>query len=290
VRVYIALPVALTLILVVGCFITWWWYVSGTPGVARNMVPVLDKGQLQKLLTYKRRCRKQSDCEAPLLCVGDNRWGGFRCLASECETDNQCEPGFRCTPFVYRQGPVFQLCLVQGTQREGERCEHFHLKENRGCQPGLVCDSGFCGRPCDPNRPSTCPEGSVCHREANLPACLPSCLKSSCPPETQCIRIAGDFSVCATVRGRDCDKQPCPPGEECQRELGYRWQSQVVKMWCASPCNEKEGRLCPAGWACLDTFCTRLCGEGSPETCPLGEQCTRTIGPEGHYSTCRMSE
>jgi len=223
--------------------------------------------------------------------MSDPRVRGWRCLASECKTDSQCEPGFACTPIVHSDSLLIRLCLVQAVRKEGEGCEQFHLKEQWGCAPGLICDSGYCGRPCDPAIPTTCPEGFMCHGKARLPACLPSCLRSGCPQEKQCTRINGEFSVCAIVHGPDCDKQPCPTGEECQRALDHRWQSQVVNMWCAPACNEQEGRSCPAGSACLDNrYCARLCKEGGPETCGPGERCTRMFKPGQAFAACLKSQ
>src|SRR5690242_11149558 len=70
-------------------------------GTSLRRHPALDNARARDLLTYKRHCRTQADCEAPLLCMGDAQHGGWRCLASECESDTQCEPGFMCTPFHF---------------------------------------------------------------------------------------------------------------------------------------------------------------------------------------------
>jgi hypothetical protein len=281
----VALLVALALVLAVGVPITWWLR-PRLPEATSKDLPVLDKGQLATLLTYKRRCRTLADCEEPLRCTDDPRVVGWRCLASECRTDLQCQPGFMCTPFVYSDGSVARLCVVEGTQEEGEQCDDFPLKDKWGCRPGLICNSGFCGRPCHPNEPATCPEGYVCQEGTTLPACLPSCLRGGCPPEKQCVRIRGEFSVCATVRGQDCDKQPCAPGEECQRVPGRPWRAKVVDKWCAIPCSEEKGKLCPAGSACIDSYCARLCEEGAQGTCPPGERCARIFGPGEAFTAC----
>jgi len=291
-RVQIALPAAMALIVTVAGSISWsWWREIRTSLAAHNTQPILDKGQLSALPTYKRHCRTQADCEDPLLCTSDPRVSGWRCLASECETDHQCEPGFMCTPLIHDTTKLIHLCLIQGTRREGQSCQQFHMKEQWGCEPGLICDHGYCGRPCDPHVPSACPEGFFCHGDTRLPTCLPSCLRSGCPQGRQCIRLNGDFSICATVHGQNCDKQPCPQGEECQRALDPRPWSQVVNMWCAPACNEQEGRTCPAGSVCLNNrYCARLCDEGAPETCAPGERCTKMFTPGKTFAACLMSQ
>src|SRR5437868_3979996 len=85
--------IAIVLLLVLGGLVIW----VGMPLLhVGSGQRVLDTGQLRALVTYKRLCRKQADCEAPLLCMDDARLGGWRCLANECESDFQCEPGFMC--------------------------------------------------------------------------------------------------------------------------------------------------------------------------------------------------
>ena len=248
----------------------------------------MDKEQLRALPTYRRKCRKQSDCDKQLVCMDDPRLGSWRCLASECATSFQCEAGFMCVPFDYPDGPTIGLCLVEGTQGEGERCYEFSLRAEWGCRPGLICRSGYCGRPCGAGS-STCPDGYTCRGRGRRPACVPSCLRSGCPPERRCVQLDGEFSVCATVRGQDCDLQPCAPGQKCQRLLGHRWKSQSVNMRCALPCQNKEGE-CPAGFTCFAHYCEQLCDEAAPETCGPGKECRRSFNSSRTVSICRFSE
>ncbi len=79
------------------------------------------------------------------------------------------------------------------------------------------------------------------------------------------------------------------PGEVCRRDLGNR-SAELVNMWCAVPCSEKEGRLCPEGFACMNGDCARLCNEDSPGSCRAGERCTRAFGPTGTFAICDMTE
>lgn len=287
VRSVLGPAVALTLVVIVGGPLVWW---CGSPAAAGSLQvrPVLSDSQRQTVLTYKRKCRGHEDCGEPLSCVRDPRVSMWRCLASECETDLQCEPGFVCTLHRLYDAPSVRLCMIQGTQKEGERCDRFHLKSKYGCQPGLICLSGFCGRPCQPGERATCPDGFVCQRDAPRGVCLPSCLQKGCPPELECIRIEEEFSVCATVHGRRCDKNPCAQGEECQQVLGSRRHADVVNMRCVLPCDEKEGRLCPAGSICFGGECERPCDEKAPGACPAGERCTRVFLPGEAVTICML--
>jgi hypothetical protein len=249
---------------------------------ARHGEPVLDKGQTSALITYRRKCQKQTDCEDPLICMFLPLGQARKCLANQCESDGDCEPGFMCSgPYTNTDGRSIHYCVVQGVRKEGERCDRYPTDEESGCQPGLRCNSGLCGRPCSPGRSSDCPEGFVCHPWNNIPACLPSCLQSGCPSGKQCIRVSGEFSLCATLHGQDCDKQPCPPGEECVRQLGYQFGEKAVDMWCALPCSEKEGRLCPEGFHCYNGDCARVCNDEIPESCGAGKECRRVLTDTG---------
>lgn len=265
-----------------------WWRVEESLRATHNPRPRLDEQQLRALVTYKRRCIKQSDCEEPLRCMQHSLMTGWRCLASDCENDSHCQPGFMCSPITHTGVPPIRLCTIQGTQREGDRCEDFPLRAERGYQPGLICNSGYCGRPCDPDRPPPCPEGFVCHAGSSIPACLPSCLKRGCPPGKRCVRFIGELSVCVTIRGQDCDEQPCTRGEICRRVPSSRWTEDVVNMWCALPCNEREGRFCPAGFACVNGSCKRMCDEGDAGSCAPGERCNRLLAPERYFGVCSM--
>jgi hypothetical protein len=290
-NVPIALPIALALVLVAGGPLVTWWLNLRTGRAASAGKPTLDEVQLRTLPTYGLKCRRQSDCDDPLTCTRDPRLGGWACLASECRTDLQCEPGFVCTPYFHKAGvPTLRLCLIQGAQKEGERCEPFHMEAKHGCQPDLICGFGHCGRPCDLSGPSTCPEGFVCHRGNGVPLCLPSCLRTGCPPEKQCIRVDGEFSICGTMHGQDCDKQPCPQGEVCRREMGSRRHPEMVYMFCALPCNEEEGKSCPEGFTCVSNrTCYRLCDEKNPVTCDPGERCARVFGSRGSRTICDLA-
>jgi hypothetical protein len=257
---------------------------------ARDFQPALDKGQLRALATYMRRCRGTIDCDPPLVCTISPQGGGWRCRASECDTDLQCKSGFVCTFFQGIDVPPIRLCLVRGTRREGERCVDIYQKEEHGCQPGLICGAGICGRPCEPNDPATCPEGFVCYGRWPSPLCLPTCLQTGCPEGQRCFQMGGGYSVCGTPLGQDCDRQPCPPGETCWRRLGSGLRSKTVKMRCVVPCDRLDGGGCPAGFMCAGGDCLRLCDEQDAGSCPPGDECKRILGPDGVDAVCDLKE
>jgi hypothetical protein len=277
----VAAAMAILLMLALGGGTVW----VGTSSHRRS---TLDNARARDLLTYRRNCRTQADCEAPLLCMSDAQHGGWRCLASECETDSQCEPGFMCTPFHFPRSPPIQLCLIQGIRNEGEPCTDFPLHAEHGCRPGLICNSGFCGRPCRPDGSPTCPEGFTCHPGNNDPACLPSCLRTGCPQDKRCVRLVDELAVCAVVHGHDCETQPCPTGEVCRRETGRQAGGQDVIMWCARPCDGRGDGGCPRGSVCVAGFCERTCDEAAPTTCGPGERCTRTFLPGRTFAVCAI--
>jgi len=282
------LPVALVVVLLAGGFVWRSWRAFHE---VSKLSPPLDINQMHALPTYGRKCHKHADCGAPLLCLHDPRSAGWRCLASECQTDFQCQPGFTCVPFNAPGATSIGLCFIQGTRGEGERCLKSPLRAAWGCRPGLICNSGFCGRACGPEGSPVCPEGSACQETFDGPVCLPSCRPEACPPEKRCVQFGEKLSVCATVKGQDCDRQPCGGGQECRRTLGTRWQEQIVNMWCALPCDEKDAgsRTCPPGFTCFLDYCERLCNEDEPGACGPGEQCTRVLNPERLVTICRLS-
>jgi len=277
----------MALTFVVSGAIAWlWWRVSSTTPLVQ---PALDRAQAHALPTYQRSCRKTSDCDGPLLCMLDPRVADWRCLASECQTDFQCEPGMMCVPVIYPGAPSIGLCLVQGTQEEGDRCDEVPLKAEWGCRPGLLCSAGFCGRPCRRDASLACPDGYTCQSRSGKPSCLPSCLRTGCLPEKRCIQFDGELSVCATVHGRDCERQPCAEGQQCRRVLGTRSRGREVNMWCSVPCDPKDSRACPSGSTCFDGYCERLCDEGIPGACAPDERCTRVFNPERIVSICLVT-
>src|SRR5690349_11208352 len=77
-----------------GSTIRWWWW--NRPGLRKDISPLLPERQRLRGDTARRPCLEAADCKWPFLCIQDERVHGSRCLASECQTDLQCDPGFAC--------------------------------------------------------------------------------------------------------------------------------------------------------------------------------------------------
>lgn len=254
----------------------WWLYRVHH----RSEPPLLSAHDLDSLATYKRRCLSSNDCEWPLSCIFDDRVIGRRCLASECQTDLQCQPGHTCRTFTTE--PLLRLCVLLGSQREGERCEGLPLKRDLACAEGLQCLRGFCGRSCQIANAASCPEGFTCVDDAAQgPVCLPNCLQTGCPEGKRCFRLdGGRFAVCGLLKGEDCEKTPCAPGERCESST---WRdTEYVWMRCERPCAPDS--QCPPGLLCFRKRCERPCNHDVPGSCGPGKECA--IFPEDGLQLC----
>jgi hypothetical protein len=169
-------------------------------------------------------------------------------------------------------GPLVRLCVATGGRKEGQGCERLPKKQDRACEPGLVCNMGYCGRPCQEGSPASCPKGFICREGPEVASCLPACEEGLCPEGQQCVHIEGRFAVCARVKGQRCDVTPCPRGQECR--IGYTpGVGDEVRMECEVPCDPQEDS-CPAGAECFFGSCRRPCDPHVPDACGPGEQCT----------------
>jgi hypothetical protein len=208
---------------------------------------------------------------------------GRRCLASDCETDLECEPGFACR--VLSDDPLLRLCVLAGTRLEGEHCELFPVTRDESCEGGLRCVHGFCGRACALGVPTSCAEGFACvDNPREGPTCVPSCLHTGCPNGQRCFRIEGEHAVCGLLRGDDCEKTPCAPGEQCVSSV---WgPTEYVWMRCVQPCDEDTP--CPRSSLCLYGLCQRPCDPEGPNICGPTERCLRY--PEDNMYLCTESD
>lgn len=241
----------------------------------RNVAPMLSQEQRRQLSTWRQPCRRSDDCDSPLVCFADVNMRGLYCTDSDCVTDAQCRDDFVCGLVSTLNGEVLKRCLLVGDRREGESCVRFSKKYAEACARGLLCD-GWCGRPCEPEVPGSCPEGFFCPREGGPegPSCLPSCEARGCPPGQACIRFGQGASVCSVVRGTNCQQLPCPEAQVCQTHTLPR-RAGVVWMRCELPCSN-DGLSCPEGSVCRFQRCVRACGPDSPGTCGPGEKCARS--------------
>lgn len=245
-RVAVALVVALLFTTALGGVVVWWYHTEVVP--ARSVGPLLSARELWLLQRSTRSCSRREDCRQPLECVD-----GI-CMGQECWTDAQCEPGYLCRALSALGGATVRLCVLEGTQKEGELCDLYPLKERSGCQAGLYCNIWYCGRPCQLGEPGSCPHGQICREGVDRPSCIPYCVQTGCPTGQVCARVTADFAVCGTLDGEDCEQTPCPAGQVCVTSVD-RGRGMVVRRSCARPCSEQIS--CPSDSACVNGYCKR---------------------------------
>ncbi len=243
-------------------------------GGSSRLVPWVPLEEQRQRLTFLRPCQGDEECVAPLICLQGVPLVKPYCTASECVTDKECDAGFTCRSLEV--GPhVVRLCGIEGRAKQGERCWKLSNQQESGCEPGLVCASGWCGRPCQPQEPRSCPEGFFCGTEdVEGPACLPSCEGQSCPDGQRCVRLKHGASICARVLGMDCQQEPCPEEQECSVALPAKHEREV-RMRCVRPCGE-QAPPCPEGFACAAERCLQRCGPGVAGTCSPEEKCVES--------------
>jgi hypothetical protein len=265
----LVLAVPLVLVLTSGLFLL----PTGQTVGGRTVSPVLSAEERLRLQTYHRECFRAADCDPPLGCVSDTRYGGFYCSDSQCATDTQCPDGFTCQLLpTWEGGPLVRFCIPSGTQKEGGSCIPVPSTSDQACAPGLLCGDGWCGRPCQLDTPTSCPEGFFCADTIPGPACLPTCEGLSCPEGQRCIRDnRTGASACVVVYGQDCQQTPCPEGRKCMALFGIRAAGHVL-MECFPQC-DKGLPPCPEGFVCEGRTCLRSCEPNGPNVCDPGYSC-----------------
>lgn len=274
-RVLLAMAAGLLLTLPLALALGTVLYPGGKPASksGSQIIPVLTYGEYRELTTFDRPCRTQADCEAPLGCVQINPSGPSICAASDCMTDLQCPEDFTCrTLNTLDDSARVRLCILEGWRKEGEPCMQGLGVRGGNCARGLLC-AAWCGRPCELDTPGSCPEGFFCRSGPDGPSCLPTCEGRTCPEGQRCIRFEGGTSICAEVRGQNCQETPCAEGSTCRRHIPRpRKQGLLVGMECVQPCGE-GAPPCPEGLVCSSGECRRPCEPDTPGTCGPHEAC-----------------
>lgn len=242
--------------------------------------PVLDVEERTRRVTFHRRCRSSSECEAPLGCLFDRRVGAFYCTDSQCTVDEQCPEDLRCRELTTLEGgPLVRFCVTVGVRQEGERCNDLPPEKESACRPELLCAGreGWCARPCRPSETADCPEGFFCAQVLPRPVCLPTCEARGCPEGQQCVRFEEGASACAVVYGPQCQQSPCPHSRECE---AFAVPERPGKVWmeCIERCG-KGHPPCTAGLVCDGVRCEPPCDPEAPPTCAAGYRC-RQYGPD----------
>jgi len=237
-----------------------------------HLVPMLTLEERRRLPTYERRCESDADCDPQLRCFWDMRAQRRYCSDSKCMSDEQCPEDFSCRFMTTRNDKdVLRFCTLVGVRGEGERCALFALDRKYGCQRDLSC-RGRCGRPCELDTPTSCPEGFFCKEDPAGATCMPTCEGRTCPEGQRCIPRGKRVSICARVFGSDCLQSPCPSGQDCI--VGD--QPEVVDaLWaqCLQECSGPKDDSCPEGTVCLFYRCRKSCTKEDPSACPPGFAC-----------------
>lgn len=250
------------------------WYVNTVPSQPSqaNLVPMLDAEARQGLLTYKRKCRTNADCEQPLRCFFNMLVQHSYCADSTCLDDRNCPEGFACQSWSAKdKASLVRTCSLVGLRGEGEVCKMLPREREDGCARGLVC-RGRCGRPCQPGDPTACAGGFFCMEDVSGPACQPSCEGHSCAEGQQCVAEGQGVSACARVHGDNCQKNPCPEGTRCSMDY-LPSATGVVWMQCLAACGSPERPSCPEGTQCYLYRCRKSCTVDDPATCEPGFAC-----------------
>ncbi|MFL5355539.1 hypothetical protein [Archangium sp.] len=199
----------------------------------------------------------------------------FECMASECDEDVHCFPGFICrTVSTGITDTVIRRCVPEGVQQEGEACTAVTSSRRATCREGLRCVDQTCTAPCQLDDPMSCPSGYTCTEGHDGPGCLADCQKLGCPQGQQCKRLNDSSYKCLRQVSGTCPQTPCAEGERCNMNLfGDRATS-----WCARVCNPLRPDSCPSGQVCgkasgTASTCYRQCDPRDLDFCGPGWMC-----------------
>lgn len=244
--------------------------VSASREEGRRFVPILAPDEARRLLSFERTCQGDEDCDDPLVCLPAQLMLRRACVASTCTTDADCSEGLSCHSIAAGER-VVRLCGAPGEVAEGQLCMELPLLQNLACAPGLACTHKKCRRPCQPQAPRSCPEGFYCHAaDSKGSVCLPTCEGRSCPEGQRCVALKHGVSICARVKGTDCQLHPCPVGQVC--EIVASESQNRVGMMCLPSC-DPQAPSCPEGFSCMGERCIQRCEWDEPGTCGPLEKC-----------------
>jgi hypothetical protein len=257
-----------------------WHKPQPQPMPGANFIPMLSLEQRRALLTYRRHCKADTECDPPLGCFYNALSRDRYCMDSICDGDEHCPDGFACRPVKTFSGTrLIRTCILVGERQEGERCSIRPYGTQEACMRGLLCQ-GRCGRPCQLDEPTSCPEGFFCSEGTQgPPSCLPTCEGRTCPEGQQCISRGRSGSICARLHGEDCLQRPCPSGQECITLEPYHRPGELWRE-CRQPCDNLTLPRCPEGSVCYLYQCIRTCDPEAPSSCAPGFTCGRSHDTE----------
>lgn len=213
-----------------------------------------------KEATHCQPCKTDSDCGNGICYRFE---GGFRCLQS-CTTDRCCPSGTLCNALA-GTNKTESVCLP-----EKNFCPDVTCTDTKDCGPGEKCDSGTC----KPDLP-----------KATAEVCQP------CTSYKEC-----GTGVCYGPKGNGRCTQPCGTGGFCPEGFtckalypGTPNQCVPKDNTCKISCTKDDE--CPAGFGCLNKYCTRKGGgvhgdSCDPMPCKDGLQCVLTASGKNCMQPC----
>lgn len=192
-------------------------------------------------------CRRNEDCSQDRRChhTTDGLW---RCLASDCSTDDDCGTG----TCVYSAGLEHSIkrCVAVATMGGGFASGAV-CRDEKDCNRGLMCADGLC-LPTHCAASSDCPHGSSCSllgSSMTERACIAGCSTDADCPEGRKCRDHGDGNKCVADFDADCLSKGCPDGLSCATlERGPK--STVAE--CRKSCSGDGDPVCGDGGACTE--------------------------------------
>jgi hypothetical protein len=220
-------------------------------------------------------CQTSGDCPPGQGCLINRDTRRLECMASECEEDAHCFPGFTCRALKTgtSSSPIHR-CVPVGERRKGESCDADYISRAGACLDGLRCIQQVCTVPCQLDAPASCPSGHTCTDDADGPGCVPDCEKLGCPQGQQCKRLPRGGNQCLSRISGTCPETPCAEGERCMMD-NRRGRGT---FWCARVCNPIHPDSCPSGDVCgwaggTQSVCFRRCDHRDLDSCGPGWMC-----------------
>ena len=193
-------------------------------------------------------CRRQSQCDAGLLCARAASTGAVGCYGSTCSGpfDVACGPGHRCLALGGLEGdPVVYRCVNEGLVARGGRCVTVRSQVSNRCAGGLACVGGVCLSACD--AAGSCEDGERCGSLAGLSLCLPTGVAcendADCPEDHTC--GPAKFCVHPAAPAQSCLPERCAAGQACAGAI----DGALVYGECRADCS--ASKRCPGAEVCV---------------------------------------
>ncbi len=224
-------------------------------------------------------CTYSSECQSGL-CVGTS--GAAKCV-QPCSTSNdQCLPGYICTPLSGGGG----ACIKLGDKKMGQTCGKPSDCASGDCV-GLGSSGFVCTQACKAT--SECDCGFECQAfsggskfcvNGKKVACVGN--EKPCTNDSQCVSGVCLAGTCATTCSIYTGANTCGAGKGCVRLSAGKPEGA-----CAPKGKGGFGGACKVDLDCISLFChggacSKACSPFLPNSCTFGLQCTPAKGDVGH--------